>query len=158
MKSAPTYVNLAALPEQIGQTFGPTEPFHVDQAMVDQFAALTGDHQWVHVDVERATRELGGTIAHGYLTLSLVPRVMAALLKIDGVGHGLNYGADKVRFPAPCNVGSMLQGRLRIIDVERRGEGYMLRNELTLEGVGAPKPVCVVETLTLLFPGNGKLD
>lgn len=130
----------------------------VDQTMVDRFAELTGDYQWVHVDVERAAREIGGTIAHGYFTLALIPRLFATLLRIAGVGRALNYGADRIRFLAPLRTGEPIEARLRIAELSDRGNGKLLRVETTVARVAGGPPVCVAETLLLLYPGEGVLE
>src|SRR5439155_18809078 len=110
-----------------------------DQAMIDKFADATGDHQWIHVDVERARREMPGgkTIAHGYLTLSLVPRLAATLVKVDQVKRGVNYGSNRVRFTAPVPAGARVRLRLKIGKVEPvEGNGVRVTNEVTME-IGA---------------------
>jgi len=155
-------IALAHLSENIGRALGPTSPIEIDQKMVNEFAGLTGDPQWVHTDVERAQREMNGTIVHGYFILSLLPQITSTLLRLTGVGHGLNYGLDKVRFPAPLPVGLGVEGSLKIIEVTPRGEGYMMRNEISISIAGGngntQRPVCVAENLTLVFPGDGELE
>lgn len=145
------------LANHIGAILGPGAPVTIDQEMVDHFAALTNDFQWVHVDTERSTREIGGTLVHGYFTLSLVPQFVADLLKISGVGHALNYGSDRLRYPAPLRSGTPVSATLRIIDLVQRGEGKMLRLETTIAPTDGGPAVCVAETLTLLFDGEGML-
>lgn len=147
-----SFQNLSAC---IGAAIGPSAPIMVDQARIDGFAAITGDRQWVHVDVDRATQELGGTIAHGYLTLSLVPRLVSELLEIDGVARALNYGLDRVRFPAPLPSGADVVGRIEIIDVAPRGDAQLLRCRVGISLANTTSLVCVAETLTLLIPGKG---
>ncbi len=106
--------------QHIGRELGPSEWITVDQAMIDRFADATGDHQWIHVDVERARREMPGgkTIAHGYLTLSLVPRMAATLLEVTRRSRGINYGSNKIRFISPVPAGSRIRLRQRIVNAE----------------------------------------
>jgi acyl dehydratase len=124
--------------------------------MIDGFAELTGDRQWVHVDVERARREIGGTIAHGYLTLSLLPQILASIADFTGVAHGLNYGLDKVRFLETVNAGSRVCGHQSLLGVEERGDGVLLRFEVKIEIEGKARPACIAETLVLVFPGSDR--
>ena len=106
------------LPESIGRQFGPTEWLTIDQGRIDQFAAATGDHQWIHVDPEAAkSGPFGATIAHGYLTLSLSSYFMFQLIAVEGISMGINYGVDKVRFPSPVPVGSKVRARAEIMEV-----------------------------------------
>src|SRR5438034_5271526 len=104
----------------VGRELGPSEWMTVDQAMIDKFADATGDHQWIHVDVERARREMPGgkTIAHGYLTLALVPRMAATLMRVTKRSRGVNYGSNKIRFIAPVQAGSRIRVRQRIVNAE----------------------------------------
>ncbi|WP_395670564.1 MaoC family dehydratase [Phenylobacterium sp.] len=135
----------------IGQEVGVSDWLEVDQARIDAFAEATGDHQWIHVDVERATREIGGPIAHGYLTLSLIPRLTAGLLQIEGVTRSLNYGSDKVRFTSPVRAGKRVRLRQTLLAVEAKAGGWQLRNRCTIEIEGEDRPACVAETLSLIF-------
>jgi acyl dehydratase len=155
--TSPATISLRDLSQRAGSTFGPSAPLTVDQVTIDGFAALTRDRQWVHVDTARAEREIGGALAHGYLTLSLVPYFVSELLQICDVGRGLNYGSDRVRFPAPLRAGSAVTATLKILDYAPRGPGGLLRMEVAISPVDAEIPVCVAETLTLLFPGDGVL-
>jgi len=123
----------------------------IDQARVNAFAETTGDHQWIHVDVERATRELGAPIVHGFLTLSLIPFLSAGLLPLADLGRALNYGSDKVRFMNMVPVGKRVRLRERVAAVEPKAGGLLLRKECTIEVDGEAKPALVAETLTLLF-------
>ena len=125
----------------------------VDQDRVNLFAEATGDHQWIHVDVERATREMGGTIAHGFLTLSLIPVLSKGLIDVTGVGRRVNYGTDKVRFVSMVRVGQRVRLRLQLAGVEPRAGGLQMRNLCTIEIEGEDKPACVAETLILLYAG-----
>ncbi len=142
------------LMSHVGQELGPSEWMTVDQAMIDKFADATGDHQWIHVDVERARREMPGgkTIAHGYLTLSLVPRLAATLVKINKVKRGVNYGSNRVRFTAPVPAGARVRLRLKIAKVEPvEGHGVRVTNEVTMEVEGQERPALVAEIMGLRY-------
>lgn len=141
-----------ALESHEGGTFGPSAWREIAQARVDLFADATDDHQWIHVDTVRAERELGGTIAHGFLTLSLLPAMMEDLLRVDGVAHVLNYGLNRVRFTQPVKMGQRVRSRLRILGVEPRGAGRMVRCEMTVEIEGETRPACIAETVMLYLP------
>lgn len=132
-----------------GKHLGWTEYEEITQERVNQFADATGDHQWIHVDVERATREspFGGPIAHGYLTLSLLPRFVPMLLRAEGFAMGVNYGCEKVRFPAPVPVGSKLRAGAQIDKVDELEGGVQVTMTVTLETEGATKPSCVATVL-----------
>lgn len=134
-----------------GETLGPTDWTTISQERVNQFAEATGDHQWIHVDVERATRELGSPIAHGYLTLSLLPMFAPQLLQIEGVSRGINYGANKVRFTNMVPVGSRLRMRQNVLDVAARAGGKQITSESTVEIDGQDRPALVAETISLIF-------
>lgn len=146
-------VKYADLPKLAGQEIGVSDWLLIDQDRVDKFAEATGDHQWIHVDVERAKAVpfLGGTIAHGFLTLSLISVLAAGMLKVSGLTHGINYGTDKVRFVTMVPVGKRVRLRQKLISVEPRSGGWLLRNEMTIELEGADKPACVAETLNMIF-------
>jgi acyl dehydratase len=142
------------LEQLVGRELGPSEWITVDQAMIDKFAEATGDHQWIHVDVERARREMPGgqTIAHGYLTLSLVPRLAATLLKVERRRHGINYGSNKVRFISPVPAGARVRLRQRIAGVEEvAGHGVRVTSEMTVEIEGQERPALVAETLSVQY-------
>ncbi len=142
------------LKKHVGEVLGPSEWVVVDQAVIDKFAEATGDHQWIHVDVERAKREMPGgtTIAHGYLTLSLVPRLAATLLRVEKRRHGLNYGSNKVRFISPVPSGSRIRLRQRIANVEDvAGNGVRVTSEMTVEVEGQDKPALVAEILSVQY-------
>jgi len=122
----------------------------VTQGMVDLFAAATGDHQWIHVDPERArTGPYGGTIAHGYLTLALAPVFLAELLAVEGAGAALNYGLDRVRFPAPVPVGARVRGHLTLTSARERGEAVEALFHLVYEVDGSDRPACVADVVVL---------
>ena len=137
----------------VGQEIGASDWVLVDQGMIDKFAEATGDHQWIHVDVERARKEMPGgkTIAHGFLTLSLVPRLGATIWSITHRSRGLNYGLNKLRFTAPVPVDSRVRLRQKLIGVEQKAGGVQLKNECTIEIEGEAKPACVAETITVLY-------
>jgi len=138
----------------VGRELGPSEWVTVDQPMIDKFAEATGDHQWIHVDVERARREMPGgrTIAHGYLTLSLVPRLAASLLQIRKRSRGINYGSNKVRFTSPVPAGSRIRLRQRIVSVEDvPGNGVRVTSEMTMEVEGQERPALVAELIALHY-------
>lgn len=138
----------ATLKEHIGDHLGYSEYHRVTQEQVNLFADATGDHQWIHIDVERAKAgPFGGPIAHGYLTLSLAPVLLAQVLQVDGVAMGVNYGANKVRFPAPVPVGSNIRIAAVLKGVEDVTGGVQVTVEATFEVEGAAKPSCVAELL-----------
>jgi acyl dehydratase len=131
-----------------GQELGLSEWHLVTQEEVDAFARATGDEQWIHVDPQRAAASgFGGTIAHGYYTLALAPRLLAELFSAENFGFGLNYGLDRVRFPAPMPVGGRVRMRAKFIEVERILGGVHLKLELVFEREGARKPICVAQSL-----------
>ena len=137
----------------VGEDLGSTEWLEVTQERVDAFADATGDHQWIHVDVERArSGPFGGTIAHGYLTLSLIPQFTPQLFSLDTPGAKLNYGVNKVRFPHPVRVGSKIRASAQIAEVTDVPAGKQMVTRYTVEIDGEPKPACVAETVVLLLP------
>ncbi|MGZ4470234.1 MAG: MaoC family dehydratase [Nocardioidaceae bacterium] len=137
----------------IGEDLGQTDWMEVTQERVDAFADATGDHQWIHVDVERAKDgPFGGTIAHGYLTLSLVPQFGAQLFRLETPGAKLNYGVNKVRFPSPVKVGSKIRAGASITEVTDVPAGKQMVIRYVVEIEGADKPACVAETVVLLLP------
>jgi acyl dehydratase len=145
-----TYETLDDLRGASGTHLGWTDWMDVTQAQVNLFADATGDHQWIHVDVERATAEspFGGPIAHGYLTLALSNRFLPELLQVPGASAGVNYGTGKVRFPNPVPVGSRIRGGAEITEVEEIPGGVQTTITITIEVEGATKPACVVESLS----------
>jgi len=150
----PVEVDVRDLPSQAGRVLGPGPWHEVEQARVDMFAEATGDDQWIHVDVEKAaTSPFGGTIAHGYLTLSMLPMLQRELWQFVGVSMGVNYGVDKVRFPTPLPVGSRIRLMIEVLGVDERPDGsFMLRNQATIQAEGSDRPVCVAHTLAVLRP------
>jgi acyl dehydratase len=146
-------VEIKDLPGLVGQEVGVSDWLLVDQDRVNKFADATGDHQWIHVDVERATREIGGPIAHGYLTLSLIPFLSGGMLPITGVTRGINYGSDKVRFINMVRVGKRVRLRQKLIGAEAKAGGMQIKNECTIEIEGEDKPACVAETISVVYGG-----
>jgi len=140
--------NVAALRDRIGEEIAVGEWFPITQARIDQFADATGDHQWIHLDAERAAKgPFGTTIAHGFLTLSLLPEMAASAFEVRDTRMGVNYGLGKVRFPAPVPSGSRLRGHFKLLKYEPLDGGAQLTVEVTMEREGADKPVCVAESL-----------
>jgi len=136
-----------------GEELGTSDWLEVLQERVDRFADATGDHQWIHVDVERAkSGPFGGTIAHGYLTLSLVPYLGAQVFSLETPGAKLNYGVNKVRFPTPVRVGSRIRDRVVLGEATDLPTGTQLTFRHTIEIDGQDKPACVAETVVLLLP------
>ena len=152
----PNY-SMATTAQFIGHEFGASDWVAVDQNRINQFAACTGDRQWIHVDVARATREspFGGPIAHGYLTLSLVAATVMELGVIpEDAATGLNYGLDKVRFIAPVKAGSRIRNRIKLLAAEDKGEGRMLlTTENTIEIEGEARPALIAHALVMAIDG-----
>jgi acyl dehydratase len=144
-----TIQGIAGLKDLVGQHLGYSDYVEITQDQVNLFAEATGDRQWIHVDVERAKKEspFGGPIAHGYLTLSLGPTLAPQIMRVEGIKMGVNYGADKVRFPSPVPVGSMLRLGARLDEVEDIAGGAQVRMTFTYECEGAPKPSCVAQII-----------
>jgi acyl dehydratase len=142
------------LKQHIGKTLGPSDWVTVDQAMIDKFADVTGDHQWIHVDVERARKEMPGgkTIAHGYLTLSLLPRLAPTLLKVNKRKRGVNYGSNKIRFTNPVPAGSRIRLKQTIKNVEDVPDnGVRITSEMVIEVEGQERPALVAEVLGVQY-------
>ncbi|KJY27739.1 MULTISPECIES: MaoC family dehydratase [Streptomyces] len=136
----------------IGEPLGPSGWLEVDQKRIDLFADATGDHQWIHVDPERAAAgPFGTTIAHGYLTLSLLPSLVPQIMRVEGMRMGINYGLGKVRFPATVPVGSRLRATAVITEVTEAGGGVQVAATVTVEREGGEKPVCVAESLSRYY-------
>jgi acyl dehydratase len=141
------------LTQAVGSHLGYSDWHTVTQQQIDAFAEATGDHQWIHVDPDRAAGgPFGGTIAHGYLTLSLVPMLVWQVYKVEGIRMGVNYGANKLRFPAPVPVDSRIRAGVELLSLVPAGNGYQLTAKVTIERQGAEKPACVVETVSVLVP------
>ena len=142
----------------INKELPPTKWIVVDQALIDSFADATGDHQWIHVDVDRANREIGGTIAHGFLTLSLMPIMSQEALHVTGVSRGLNYGCNKLRFTGVVPAGSKVRMRTTVTNIEEKNGGRLITRNCIVEVQGPDgkihdKPAYIAEWLGLVFPG-----
>jgi acyl dehydratase len=137
----------------IGEEVGLSDWIVIDQHRIDQFAEATADHQWIHVDTERAAKEMpeGKTIAHGYLTLALIPAFTNHFVKVENLARAINFGLNKVRFYAPVPVGSRLRGRAVVLKAQQRAGALLLTSEVRLEVEGQQKPACIAETLGMYF-------
>jgi acyl dehydratase len=147
-----TTFEMATLKDAVGTHLGYTEWREMTQERVNLFADATDDHQFIHVDPERAKQTpFGGTVAHGFLTLSLVAPIMSELMHVSDAKMGINYGLDKVRFPAPLPVGAQFRGGGEIVEVTDVPGGLQLKGRVTVEVQGSEKPVCVAETLVRVY-------
>lgn len=145
-------IELTALPEQVGNHLGYTEWREMSQERVNQFADCTDDHQFIHVDVERAKETpFGGTIAHGYLSLSMAAWIMGELMHVSDAKMGVNYGLDRVRFPAPLPVGAQWRGGAEVVEVTEVAGGYQVKTKVTVEVKDQEKPACVAECLARIY-------
>jgi acyl dehydratase len=151
---ATIFENPAELLTAVGRELGASDWLEIGQGRIDLFADATGDHQWIHVDPERAkSGPFGTTIAHGYLTLALVNLFLPQILEVRGISMGVNYGADKVRFPAPVPVGSRIRGRGELVEAERAKSGAVqAKVRVTVEIEGKDRPACVADTISLFYP------
>jgi len=149
-----TFRNLAELPALVGQEVAVSDWLTITQEQVNLFAQATGDHQWIHVDVERAKAgPFGAPIAHGFLTLSLLPKFIESAISIENTRMGVNYGLNKVRFTSPVPVGSRLRARIKLLDCQPVDNGGMQMTwQVTVEREGSDKPACVAESLTRRYP------
>jgi acyl dehydratase len=146
------FATLAGLQDAVGQTLGVSDWVVVEQSRIDQFAHATGDLQWIHVDPQRAAAgPFGATVAHGFLTLSLMAGMFETAFAIDDVRMGVNYGLNRVRFPAPVRAGSRLRGRFLLLRYEPLDGGAQLTVEVTIELEGSDKPACVAESVSRRF-------
>jgi acyl dehydratase len=146
------YEKLSDLQALVGGLLGTSEWLDIDQARIDQFAAVTGDRQWIHVDpVRAAAGPFGSTVAHGYLTLSLVPVMVQSAFSIADVRMSVNYGLNRVRFPAPVPVQSRLRGHFKLMGLETIAGGAQIVTEVSVERDGQSKPVCVAEAVARHF-------
>jgi acyl dehydratase len=136
----------------VGVELGVSDWVLVDQGRINAFAEVTGDHQWIHVDVERAEREIGGTIAHGFLTLSLMAGLSPSILEIDGVSRALNYGFEKLRFLSPVPAGSRVRLRETMTSVESKAGGLALTRACTMDIEDATKPALVCDWIGIVYP------
>lgn len=149
--ASPRKVTYADLESLAGQDVGVSDWHTIDQDRVNKFADATGDHQWIHIDVERATKEMGGPIAHGFLTLSLLPMLGAEVLRVEGTTRGINYGSDKVRFTNMVPVGSRVRLKQKCLSVEPKAGGKQMKMEATVEIEGKDRPALVAESITVLY-------
>jgi acyl dehydratase len=143
-----TFEKISDLQGLVGQELGVSDWMTITQEQINKFADATGDHQWIHLDVERAkSGPFGTTIAHGFLTLSLLPEMTAKAFRVTETRMGVNYGLNKVRFPSPVPAGSKLRGRFKLIEYIPLEGGAQMTVECTMEREGSDKPVCVAESL-----------
>lgn len=149
----PVIDRLADVPALVGKELGVSDWMTIDQARIDAFADATGDHQWIHVDLERAAAEMptGTTIAHGYLILSLVPLLASPLLEVRDVARTLNYGCNKVRYTAMVPTGARIRARRKLLSAEPGSGGLRLVSEITFEIEGSERPACVAEIVTVMY-------
>lgn len=141
------------LKQQVGSRIGPSEWFEVTQEAISGFADASGDHQWIHVDSEKAAEgPFGTTICHGLLTLALGQTLARSVYRVEGTRMGINYGLNKVRFPSPLPVGSRVRTAVDVLDVSDHGDSWQVTTRVTTEREGAPKPVCVAESVVRLYP------
>ncbi|GAA3515507.1 acyl dehydratase [Streptosporangium album] len=149
------FSDVRELKAAVGEHLGHTEWRQVTQEQVNLFADATDDHQWIHVDVDKAKEgPFGGTIAHGYLSLALLPSFMAELVRVGGLAMGINYGLNKVRFPAPVPVGARIRAGAELVDLKGTPSGYLSNTRLTVEVEGQKRPACIAETLSLYVPAE----
>ncbi len=147
-----TLHGIEGVKSKAGQAWGQSDWLRLTQDRIDKFADATGDHQWIHVDPDRAkASQFGSTIAHGFLTLSLIPALSAALVNIEGVRMGINYGLNKVRFPSPIRVGSRIRAASKNLSIEDIEGGVQVVNQVTIEIEGNDKPACVAETVSRYY-------
>ncbi len=150
---ATTFGSPAELKDKIGEQLGKSEWLDITQERINLFADATGDHQWIHVDPEMAKQgPFGACIAHGYLTLSLVSMFLPQIIQVGGIRMGINYGTDKVRFPAPVPVGSKVRGSAELVKVDDVKDGVQATVRVTIEIEGKDKPACVVDTISRYYP------
>jgi acyl dehydratase len=149
----PREVNFADIKSLIGQDLGESQWHTVTQPDINTFADVTHDHQWIHIDADRAKKEspYKTTIAHGYYTLSLVPHLMSQVWRVKGVKMGVNYGLNKLRFPSPVPVGARVRAKGKLLNVEDVKGGAQVTVEVTIEVEGSEKPAAVIETLSRYY-------
>src|SRR5579864_8250746 len=149
------FANVDAVKRAVGEELGTSDWVVIDQAMINRFAEATGDFQWIHVDVARAkTSPFGSTIAHGFLTLSLLARLSNETYRVENLAARLNYGCNKVRFTAPVPSGKRVRARFKVQGVEDAAQGVRLTTEATVELEGSAKPACIAEQIVLLIPAQ----
>jgi acyl dehydratase len=147
------FKSIAEMKSALGEELGPSDWVKIEQERIDAFADVTGDHQWIHIDVDRAAREMpdGRTIAHGFLTLSLIPHMRHQIWLLESVARGINYGLEKARFPAPVMAGDRVRMRQTLISLEPFGDGHKLVFRCTVDIEGRDKPACVADTVSILY-------
>jgi acyl dehydratase len=155
---ATVFASPAELEAALGKPLGKSDWLEITQRRIDQFAEATGDHQWIHVDPARAAQgPFKKTIAHGYLTQSLVSFFLPQIVEVRGISMGINYGADRVRFPAPVPVGSRVRGSAELIEVEKQKDGStQAKIRVTVELEGSEKPACVIDTISRYYPAEAR--
>jgi acyl dehydratase len=148
-----TFDNPLALLDSAGRHLGYSDWLEIDQQRINLFADATGDHQWIHVDPDKAASgPFGKTIAHGYLTLSLANLFLPQIMQVNNVSMGVNYGCDKVRFPAPVPVGSRIRGGGEVLSAEEVKGGVQVVVRITIEIEGSERPACIIDTISRFFP------
>ncbi len=146
------FENLEEYAGAVGEDLGVSDWIQVDQPRINQFADATGDHQWIHLDADRTQKELGmGTIAHGFLTLSLLPALTGQISGVKSVTRGINYGANKTRFTGMVPVGSKVRAHAKLLSADPKAGGMLFTSEVKIEIEGSEQPALISETLTLLF-------
>ncbi len=146
------FENLKEYAAAAGEEMGVSDWLQIDQERINLFADATGDHQWIHLDAERAQKELGmPTIAHGFLTLSLLPMLTSGISGVKSVSRGINYGANKLRFTNMVPVNSRVRARVKLLSAEEKAGGMLFTSEVSIEIEGNDRPALIAETLTLLF-------
>ena len=150
------FATIAELEQAVGSHLGHSDWHPVTQQMIDLFADVTGDHQWIHIDVDRAKNgPFKAPIAHGYLTLSLTSMLTAEIYRLDGMQMVVNYGADRVRFPAPVPVDSALRAGVELRSIRPTPRGHQVDTRVTVERRGTDRPACVIDRITLVVPRSG---
>ncbi len=150
---ATTFETPTELEGAVGQHLGFSDWIQITQDRIDKFAEATGDHQWIHTDPERAKQgPFGATIAHGYLTQSLVNLFLPQIVEVRGISMGVNYGADRLRFPAPVPVGSRIRGSAELLEVEEIKGTVQAKIRVTVEIEGSDRPACVIDTINRYYP------
>ena len=152
MAASPLKVAYDDIPALVGQELGVSGWIQLDQARINRFADATEDHQWIHIDEDRAREEMGSTIAHGFLTLSLLPRLMDDVVRFEGMGKMLNVGVNRVRFVSPAPSGSRVRLRQSVADIEARAGGWQVTTDCIIEAEGQDKPLCVAQSVMLVLP------
>ncbi len=147
-----TFRDIADFERAVGSHLGTSEWHTVTQKQIDLFAEATGDHQWIHVDPERAAHgPFGSTVAHGYLTVSLIPRLAAEIFEVQGLRMAVNYGSNRIRFPSPVPADSRIRASAELVSVRREDRGAQVTVRVTVERDGSERPACVAEVVSVLF-------